>query len=287
MRRLIIVISVLVIFAAIGVLFLNAEPQRIGNGQDVSQVRLSAISTPTSVPANVIETSNISAAATGTMHTIDAAGATPTLIVQGANQPVIFTADISDPAVNSSSLTLIEVNSNGSQVVLGSMQSQGDGVWTLQQHFAFEPTGTLSFFISAAFVGSLKRIQTPTFTVTIAPSETLPAGTSVASGGFFTIKLPPELNIADDPSSGGYDTHTYDVTLSDGTIVAWIYVYTHAQWAALQQLNTDAELPVLASTGVNWTCAYAISENDGNAVGIPEGTVLSDVSQALSTITAN
>ena len=100
------------------------------------------------------------------------------------------------------------------------------------------------------------------------------------------MKLPADMHIVDDPSSGGYDTQTFDIELSDGTVLAWLYIYTPQQWTALQQVTTDAAIPVLLSQGNAFVVGYSSSENDGNTLDLNEGIVLRNLTQALATLRA-
>jgi hypothetical protein len=148
------------------------------------------------------------------------------------------------------------------------------------------PAGILHFRISAAFYGALKRVQTPAFPFAIAPAIDTSGWTSLFPGGYLTMKLPADMHIVDDPSSGGYDTQTFDIELPDGTVLAWLYIYTPQQWTALQQLTTDAAIPVLLSQGNAFVVGYSVSENDGNMLDLNEGIVLRNITQALATLRA-
>jgi hypothetical protein len=214
---------------------------------------------------------------------IDAAGAAPSAVIQATAQPVVFSAYISDPNVRRTGVNVLRITS-GVESVSGNLESAAGGVvYSVTESFPMLSAGTFSFCISAAYTGVLRRLQTPAFPVTIVAAESISGWSSATPGGYFTMSLPPasELSITGDPLSGGYDTQTYDVVLSNGTVAAWLYVYTKAQWATLQALQTDAEIPLLLSTGSNYVCAYVISENTGNS------SVLVDLNQALATVVAN
>ena len=245
---------------------------------------------PVAAPASLTQASaaRLMRPALAGSDTIDAAGAAPSAIIQGTAQPVVFSARISDPKVISTGVNLVQVSSGGTEAVSGILQAGGSGAFSLTETFPSLSAGTLNFRISGPYLGLLRRIQTPIFSIAIVPAASTSGWPTVTPvGGYFTMTVPPELSMIDDPASGGYDTHTYDLVLSDGTIVAWLYVYTSAQWAAVQNLQTDAELPLLLPAGSAFVCAYVVSQNDGNALGFSENTVLSDLYQGLATLKAN
>lgn len=221
-----------------------------------------------------------------TRHTIEGAEVVPSEIVAGSPQPLTFTALISDPDVIATSVNLIEITSAGSSTVLGRLEPIGNGTFTLATSMPTLPAGILHFRISAAFYGALKRVQTPAFPFAIAPAIDTSGWTSLFPGGYLTMKLPADMHIVDDPSSGGYDTQTFDIELPDGTVLAWLYIYTPQQWTALQQLTTDAAIPVLLSQGNAFVVGYSVSENDGNMLDLNEGIVLRNITQALATLRA-
>ncbi len=240
--------------------------------------------TTTAFDANPASTSTATAI---TSHVIDSAGVDPSVIVSGSEQPVTFSADISDPALISDSINLIETKSGGSTVIIGSLQPAGDGAFALTTNLSKLPPGTFTFSISAAFSGQLKR------SLAGIPFDVLPvmdtsAWMSVSGENFFTIKLPSEMHIANDPLSGGnYDTHTFDIQLSNGTTLAWVFVFTDQQWTSAQQIEGDGGTPTLLSQGPSFVCGYTLSENDANTLGFNEGDLQSELLQALATLQAH
>lgn len=244
---------------------------------------LPSMASVTTFSAGAIRSPAVQLAIAANGDTIDSAGAAPSAIMQGSAQPVVFSAFISDPKVRTAGVNVLAVNSGGVQSVSGTLQTPGNEVFSLTKSLSSSAAGTLTFAISAAYTGVLRRLQTGTFSVTVVTAASTSGWSPVTPGGYFTMSLPPlqQLSIVSDPVSGGYDTQTYDLVLSNGSVAAWLYIYTSAQWAVLQALQTDAEIPLLLSTGPTYVCAYVVSENTGNS------SVLVNLNQALATVVAN
>jgi hypothetical protein len=222
-------------------------------------------------------------------HIIDTAGVAPSEIVAGTAQALTFSAVISDPAVIASSVNIVETKADGSQAVLGTLHPTGNGNFALvttPQELQLA-TGTLTLRISAAFSGGLRRVQTPGFSLLVDPATNTSEWTSVSPSGLFAINLPPEMHIAGDSlSGGGYDTNTFDILLSDGTTMAWVFVFTPQQWAAAQQTGSDDGGAALLSSGPTYILGYSLSENDTNTLGLDEATLQSELTQALASARA-
>lgn len=242
----------------------QSEPKSIPKA---IQTATSTFSAATDSVSQASTTANILAATTASTsasHVIDGTGVVPSEIVAGSAQPLTFTALISDPVVITSSVNLVQVKPDGSSVVLATLQPAGNGTFTLRTTalaFSF-PTGTLNLRISAAFSGTLKRVQSPSFTLQIDPATDTSSWTSVSpsSQGLFTMKLPPGWQITGGASSDGYDSYLFVINDTDGIPVATIFAYTPQQWADAQYLEA---VPVMFAQGNGFIFAEADSEAAG------------------------
>jgi len=246
------------------------------------------VGTTSTVAANVSTTATSSSGYGAVGHSIDAVGIAPSEAVVGSGQSLTFTALISDPAVITSSVNIILIKANGFPAILGTLSPNGDGVFTLvtSAHALSLPAGNLDLRISVAFSGALKRVQSGDFPLSIIPAANTSAWMLVSPGGLFTMKLPPELSVAEYPFPA-YATRDFHIQLSDGTMLAAIYVFSPQQWTNAQQ--TDGEVPIIltsSSTG-GFVYGYIVSENDGNELGFNEGELRADLVQSLATFEAN
>jgi hypothetical protein len=122
-------------------------------------------------------------------HTVGIASVSPLLIAVGTTSQVTFTIQITDSALITNSVNLLSVRATGTQpVILGTMQNNGDRVYTLQQSFNEPATGQIQFQVSAAFKGALQRVLSNVLTVSVGNPVT-----DASSGLTFTL---PPLGVA-------------------------------------------------------------------------------------------
>ena len=102
-------------------------------------------------------------------HIIDQAAVLPAQLTTGSTQPITFAVTISDPAVIATSVNIIWIKADGSSSILGTLTPVGSGGFTLTTSTPPLPVGKIDLRVSAAFSGTLKRVQSSDFFLTIVP----------------------------------------------------------------------------------------------------------------------
>lgn len=226
-------------------------------------------------------------------HELGGVSLTPTIAVSGSPQPLLVTVDINDPDLVSGSVNLIEVSPSGQQLVLGVLHDDGsngdflagDGRYSLRTSAASLPVGDIGLFISAAFRGSLKRVQTePLFLTVVAPISTGSWVSLSDSSRVFTIIVPPEWHLSSSESTDGGD-RTISFTLADGELLFNVDVYTKAAWLAAQQ--EEGPQPVYLGETSTYVLGYSDSGDSISFPGLDDDVVRTQLTQVLATIRAN
>lgn len=126
------------------------------------------------------------------------ASAQPAYIVVNTSTPVVFTAQISDPALIPTSVNLLRTDASGRPAsILGMMSDDGtgadtvphDGLFTISTIINERQPGRTYFQVSAAFRGTLRRVVSPPFSVDVWNTSTDPTGS-------VTLSFPPTWSIS-------------------------------------------------------------------------------------------
>ncbi len=158
MKAIIFIIAIALILG-LGAIWLNANPQSVPAGpRPVVQEISSSPALPRATDSAAIASSTSAVRPLAT-HTVGTASATPTLIAVGTSTQVTVSIQITDPALITTSVNLLRLGATGTQpTILGTMQSAGNGTYTLQHVFNESTTGQIQLQVSAAFQGSLQRV---------------------------------------------------------------------------------------------------------------------------------
>jgi hypothetical protein len=103
------------------------------------------------------------------------ARATPMTAIVGTPTQITVTAFISDPSLIPTSVNLLQVNSDGTTTILGTLHDDGlngdafagDSVFTFVTTMNASTVSQIRLQVSAAFKGVLQRVKSPTFSVFI------------------------------------------------------------------------------------------------------------------------
>jgi hypothetical protein len=113
------------------------------------------------------------------LPSIGAVTATPMTAEIGTQTSVSVTASITDPSLIPGGVNLLQVNANGSAVILGRMHDDGlngdafgnDLVFTLVVTLNAPAAGPIQLQVSAAFNGVLQRVKSPVINVFFQPAN--------------------------------------------------------------------------------------------------------------------
>ena len=112
-------------------------------------------------------------------HSIGVVAVTPITAVIGTSTPFTVTASITDPALISNSVNLLQLNGNGSTTVLGTLHDDGlngdafagDLVFTLVVPLNASAASDIELQVSAAFTGALLRVKSPILNIFFQPAN--------------------------------------------------------------------------------------------------------------------
>lgn len=142
-------------------------------------------------------------AATG----VQSASAAPNSIQVNVPTSVTFTATINDPTLIPNSVNLLR-DINGAYTLIGSLQSQGNGMYAIDVPLNEPRPGAISFRVSVAFRGILRRIEVPLLVNAVVPPDTTVSsisGTVDSTGGSVAI---PNVGKAEVPPGAVPDSAT-------------------------------------------------------------------------------
>lgn len=137
--------------------------------------------------------------------TVSAPTASPMYAVTNVPLTIVFTVAILNPTPTTGSVNLLQIGPTGQPTILGSMHDDGlnadslagDGTYTLQTTVFSTSTGPLTFQVSAAFSGLLKRVLSPVLTL---PVQIWPLFSDAASGmDFYYPQLTQTQRIVNTP----------------------------------------------------------------------------------------
>jgi hypothetical protein len=226
------------------------------------------------------------------VHSIDWVSLSPSSIASGSSNPVVITAQITDPAVIRNSVNLIYISPTGTPVITGTLNDSGldgdaiadDNIFTIIPSLTTYPTGTINFRISAAFAGSLARVQTGTFTLNVlAPVSTSGWTTMSDSQKLFSIQIPSAWNlvVVETPGDDVGNVKNVHFEFPDGTIVFTVNVFTASSVAGLE--NGDGPIPIFLGQGGQY--AFGLTKMqisiDGEIASMDE--IVQDLPQILAT----
>jgi len=133
----------------------------------------------------------------------------------------------------------------GQAVIIGQLDDNGtngdlvpnDNIYSIAETFSSLPVGTTTFRISAAFSGSLTRVQSPSLSL-IVSQPVAPGGRTVLmdSAELFSISVPSQwgLTTSEVPSSDPDTVNSIIFSFPNGATAFVITVHTPAGWADLQ-----------------------------------------------------
>src|ERR1039458_1109768 len=285
MKTLIFAIGIAIV-VSLGAVWLFATPGQTPS----SHFELPADST--SPASSSASSSNLLSASTSTAatptHSIDWVSIAPPSIASGSGEPVIITAEISDPAVIRNSVNLLYVSPTGTPQVIGALNDNGlngdavaaANIFTIVTSFAQYPVGTVNLRISAAFMGSLLRTQTGIFQLNVLPPVATSGWVTVTdSQRLFSIQAPSTWGLiatetpGDDPGTLKY----VNIEFPDGTIVFTISVNTTSSWAAMQSGYSQGPVPVF----IGKNSQYVFGQSGTQVPIIDEPVSAAEIAQTL------
>lgn len=242
-QRLLLSVSALLVLFVAGGLWLWGQESRshlrsspqIGDHQPTVSVN----GAPTDIPSS----SKINSGVTSSAHMISAAGISPSYVAANSRRPVTVTAQIRDASVLPASVDLVEMTSAG-PLLIGQLHDDGvsgdviagDGVYTfVVTSLSSLPIGQHTFRVTAAFQGSITRVQTNDLLFAV----TTPAPTSGwvvlhDKSNVFTVSVPAKWGIAmvEDTASDPKAVKNCTLVFPDGQELTTIQVFTPAGWDA-------------------------------------------------------
>ncbi len=261
-------------FVAVGGIWILAQPRtQAPKGPPQSQTR------------NPLETFDTSSqVVSNASHQIGTMSISPPSIVAGSSQPVTITAQISDPDLIASSVELLQVVPNGQPLIIGQLNDNGqngdvaanDGIFTVSIPFSSLPSGVTMFRVSAAFRGSLMRVQSPNLSLLVSePTSTSSWTTLTDSQNLFDISVPAQWGIttSEVPNPDGDTIKSVVFSFPDGAAAFVISVYTPSGWADLQ--NTGFTSPEKLGQSSSYIFGWSEPQDEINTAGFTDAQIRS------------
>lgn len=141
------------------------HPNINGSARGTSSVGVLSTAQPGSASGSLVLAS--------TTHTIGAVTASPNIIAVNTSTNVTVSAVITDPAVIPASVNLLRLGATGTQpTIVGQMQGNGNGTYSIQVPLDPTAPGQINFEVSAAFRGQLTRVISNVISVAIWKTST-------------------------------------------------------------------------------------------------------------------
>ena len=233
---LLVTFLLLLAFSLVGAVWLLGQP--IPRSQPTQQLH-SRVAPASSSAAPTPQSTTVSA------HSLGVVTLAPPSIAAGSSQPVVITVQITDPALIAGSVNLVQVLPTGQALVIGQLNDNGtngdlipnDSVYSIAQPFTSLAVGTATLRISAAFSGSLARVQSPNLSLVVSqPAPTSTWATLTDSGKLFSISVPALWGLTTSEVANS-DPDTVDsvvFSFPNGATAFVITEHTPSGWVDLQ-----------------------------------------------------
>lgn len=188
-------------------------------------------------------------------------------------------------------MNLLYVSPTGTAQTIGVLNDNGlsgdavagDNIFTIVSSFAQYPAGTVNLRISAAFSGSLLRLQTGLFQLNVLPPVATAGWVTLTdSKRLFSVQVPSTwgLVVAEAPGDDPGTLKNVHFEFPDGTIVFTISIHPTSSLDTLQ--NGDGPQPVF----LGQSSQYVFGESDTQVVIGNEPISMAEIAQTLSQIMA-
>lgn len=219
---------------------------------------------------------------------------TPTILTQGSSQPFVVSARIDDPNIVTSSVFLLRILPSGQSQSIGVLNDDGsngdlvskDHIFTATLSLANEMAGQIRLRISAAFRGTLLRTQTPELIVTIAPPMSKTGWVTLTdTQRMFSIQAPAiwDLRLAETLSPNSGAVKEVHVQFSNGTTLMVITVHTKSEWLQLQ--TSDFTVPSLLGATPLYVFGISTSQDEYVVPGHSDSSIRNQLHQVIATFT--
>ena len=226
--------------------------------------------------------------------------ATPSTVYVNTTTTVVITAQVTDARVITTGVNLIQVDrGTGAQTVVGTLASKGNGIFNIAIEQGGNVSKLLSYQVSAAFAGILKRSVSDIITVLVAPVGTIipsdpgPAG-AVTLAGIDTDRDGVRDDVQRLIASFGLPSSTLSILNQDAVVIQLLILGASSPDTPLSLISRDIVITRCLRTllGDNYTnitngvraamlntnarlVAYFTTENQAGAWtsdGLPDGT---------------
>ena len=241
----------------------------------------------------------------GFAGTIDLTAASLATAPAGSATPVTFTATIADGTVIPGSVDLLKIDSAGRATIVGTMQDDGlngdatanDHIFSLRFNLFEQNAGTVNYRISAAFLGSLVRTQSPPIPITISGVSTGITISGPADSAYLGISPAVVTGTVADPGAQ-VTVNGVVAQVTAGAFSASVPLQEGANTLTAVALNTNATATTASRTitldttpphvSIDTPATSAVTTASSiNVTGIVNDIVVGTINNQQATVTVN